>query len=86
MIATSSPPIEANYSPSQQSPYDHLNLASSVVLMLVTVPAVNALILRYHTDGQMGRAGRSNQLQPIMGDPAGAPPSVELAGNLPSKM
>lgn len=41
--------VEANYSSSQLSPYDHLNLAMTVTLMQLTVPVTAALLLRFHT-------------------------------------
>ena len=41
--------VEANYSSSQLSPYDHLNLAMTVTLMQLTVPFAAALLLRFHT-------------------------------------
>lgn len=44
--------LQANYSSSQLSPYDHLNLAMTVTLMQLTVPVTAALLLRYHTDCQ----------------------------------
>ena len=47
--------LEANHSPSQLTPYDHLNMAITVTLMQVTVPPAVALILRYHTEtGRLG--------------------------------
>ena len=49
--------LEANHSPSQLTPYDHLNMAITVTLMQVTVPPAVALILRYHTEtGRLGKA------------------------------
>jgi hypothetical protein len=50
--------LEANHSPSQLTPYDHLNMAITVTLMQVTVPPAVALILRYHTDD--GTTGEKN--------------------------
>ena len=49
---------QANYSPSQLTPYDHLNMAITVTLMQVTVPPAVALILRYHTE--RGGEGKKN--------------------------
>ena len=58
--------LEANHSPSQLTPYDHLNMAITVTLMQVTVPPAVALILRYHTEtGRLGnkKPGKMNKFR-----------------------
>lgn len=41
-----------NYSPSQLSPYDHLNMATSVIMMQITAPWASLMIVRSHSHCQ----------------------------------
>ena len=77
--------LQANYSPSQLSPFDHLNMAMTVTLMQLTWPGACALLLRYHTAGGLNRRDVGGIFERCLPPKSGFEPKIERSPGMPAR-